>query len=174
MSSVDFYSIKSGDLSPLCCFPIFLYDSHDLIFRKWTRNLSTGFGRNIRSGYRLHICSCRLCGSSCVIDLDTDTCTMLVNRLCQFEKTRQVIIVVDTELSGSVRTFRRIDAGIFYHNKSYTAFGSLFIIINMEETHFSTGFSVVRSHWSHHDTVLHCHTANCKRFKDMLILFFHN
>ena len=71
MSSVDLYSIKSGDLSPLCCFPIFLYDSHDLIFRKWTRNLSTGFGRNIRSGYRLHICSCRLCGSSCVIDLDT-------------------------------------------------------------------------------------------------------
>lgn len=87
MSSMDLYSVKSGDLSALCRFNVLFNDTVDFIFRKRTWNLSTCFRRNVRSGYWLHICSLRLSGCSCMVDLDTDTGSVLMNSFCQLEQT---------------------------------------------------------------------------------------
>lgn len=65
----------------------FFNDTVDFIFRKLTWNLTTFFRRNVRSGYWLHICSLRLSGCSCRVDLDTDTGSVLMNSFCQLEQT---------------------------------------------------------------------------------------
>ena len=101
MSSVDLYGVKSGDLSTFCRFTVFFNDTVDFIFRKRSWNLSACFRWNVRSGYWLHICSLRLSGCSCMVDLDTDTGSVLMNSFCQLEQTWKIIILIDTKLDPS-------------------------------------------------------------------------
>ena len=94
--------------------------------------------------------------------------------LCQFKETGDIVVVVDAKLCRSVGAFRGIHAGIFHHDKTGAAFGALLVIINMEETHLSALFTVVRPHGCHHDPVFQCHAADSERFKNVSVLFFHN
>ena len=108
-----------------------------------------------------------------MIDLDSNTGAVLMHRLGQHKQPRHKMILVDSKLGGSIRPFRRIYTGIFYHNKSGAALGPQFIIVDMAKTHFPALLAIVGSHRCHHDTVLHCHTTDRQWFKNMFIIAFH-
>ena len=97
-----------------------------------------------------------------------------MDRFRQFEKTGNVVVVVDAELCCSVGTLRRVDAGILHHDQACAAFCALLVVINMEETHLSALLAVVCPHGSHHDPVLQRHAANGERFKNVFVLFLHS
>ena len=108
-----------------------------------------------------------------MVDLDPNAGAVFVHRLRQFKQTGDVVIVVDSKLCRSVGTLRGIYTGVFYHNETGSAFGSLFVVINMEKTHFSALLPIIGSHGGHHDPVFHCHPPDSQWFKDMFILVFH-
>ena len=63
-----------------------------------------------------------------MVDLDRNTGTIFVNLFTEFVQTRQIVVVVNTKLSSSVGTLRRIYACILYDDQTCAAFGTLFII----------------------------------------------
>ena len=171
---MDLHCVKAGGLGALCCLAVFLYDPQDLVLLKRTRDLSACLGGNVGGGYRLHVRTCRLCGCSGMVQLDADAGAVFMDCLCQFEETGNVVVMINAQLCGSVGAFRRIYAGIFYHDQACAALGTLLIVINMEKTHLSALLTVVCSHGSHHDPVFQGHAANSERLKNMSVFFLHN
>ena len=91
----------------------------------------------------------------------------------EFVQTRQIVVVVNTKLSSSVGTLRRIYACILYDDQTCAAFGTLFIIINVKKTHFAVLFPVIGSHRHHNDTVFDSHIFYCEWCENMLVIAFH-
>jgi len=108
-----------------------------------------------------------------MIDLDCNAGYMIVYCFAKFEKSWNVVILIDTKLCGSVRSLWRINAGVLYDEKSCTAFCTLFVIIDMKKTHFTILFTVVGSHWSHDDTVLDRHMFDGKWLENVFVFAFH-
>ena len=173
MSGVDLHCVKTTDLRTFCCFAVFFYNVEDLIFFQRSWDFATCLGRHIRCGYRLHSDTGRHCGSTCMIDLDRNTGSMFVYAFTQFEKSWNIIVKVDAKLCCSVGTLRGIHACVLNDQKTCTTLGSLLIIVNMKETHFTILFTVVGSHRCHDDSVFYGHSADGHWFKNMWIFGFH-
>ena len=108
-----------------------------------------------------------------MIDLDCNAGSMFVYCFAKFEKSWNVVILIDTKLCGSVRSLWRINAGVLYDEKSCTAFCTLLVIIDMKKTHFTILLTVVGSHRCHDDSVFYGHSADGHWFKNMWIFGFH-
>ena len=108
-----------------------------------------------------------------MVDLDRNTGTIFVDLFTEFVQTRQIVVVVNTKLSSSVGTLRRIYACILYDDQTCAAFGTLFILINVKKTHFAVLFPVIGSHRHHNDTVFDSHIFYCEWCENMLVIAFH-
>ena len=88
-----------------------------------------------------------------------------MDRLCQFEETGNIVVMVNAQLCRSIGAFRRIYTCILYHDKTSAAFGTLLVIINMKEAHLAVLLTVICAYRCHHDPVFDSHAAYSKRFK---------
>ena len=157
---MDLYCVKAGCLCTLCSLAVFLYDVKDLFFGKRTRDLAAFFGWNVGCGNRLHVNSGRNCRSTCMVDLDRDLCSISVDILTEFEKTWQIVVMIDAKLGSSVGALRGIDACVLYDDETCATLCTLLIIIDMKKTHFTVLFTVVGAHRHHNNTVLDSHIFN--------------
>ena len=160
VSCMDLYCVKAGCLCTFCSLTVFFYNVKDLIFGKRTRDLSAFFGWNVRCGNRLHVDPGRNSGSSGMVDLNSDLCSVSMNIFTEFEKTWQVVVMIDTQLCGSVGALRGIDACVLYDDETCATLCTLLIIIDMKKTHFAVLFTVVGAHRHHNNTVLDSHIFN--------------
>ena len=53
----------------------------------------------------------------------------------ELEQTRQIIVMIDTQLSGTVGALRRVHTGVFHDDQTGTSFRTLFVI-QYEENSF--------------------------------------
>ena len=161
VSSMDLYCIKTCCLCTFCSLSVFFYDVKNFIFGKWTRNLASLLGRNVGCGNRLHIDSGRDCRSTCMIDLDCNLCSVSVNILAEFEKTRKIVIMIDTQLCGSVGALWGINTCILHDDKACATLCTLLIVVDVKKTHFAVLLTVIGAHRHHNNTVLDRHIFNC-------------
>ena len=108
-----------------------------------------------------------------MVDLDGNAGSVSVNIFTELEQTRQIVVMIDTQLSGTVGALRRVHTGVFHDDQTGTAFGTLFIIVNMKKTHFTVLLPVVGTHRHHGDTVFDSHIFHRQWGEDMLIIAFH-
>ena len=108
-----------------------------------------------------------------MVDLNSHTGTVAMDIFAELEQTRQIIVMIDTQLSGTVGTLRRVHTGVFHDDQTGTSFRTLFVIINMKKTHFTVLFPVVGAHRHHSDTVFDSHILHSQWGEDMLIIAFH-
>ena len=160
VSCMDLYRIKASCLCTFCSLTVFFYDVKNLVFGKRTRDLAAFFGWNVRCGNRLHVDPGRNSGSSGMVDLDRDLCSVSMNIFTEFEKTWQIVVMVDAQLCGSVGALRGIDACVLYDDETCAPLCTLLIIIDMKKTHFAVLFTVVGAHRHHNNTVLDSHIFN--------------
>ena len=95
-----------------------------------------------------------------MVDLDRDLCSISVNILTEFEKTWQIVVMIDAKLGSSVGALRGIDACVLYDDETCATLCTLLIIIDMKKTHFAVLFTVVGAHRHHNNTVLDSHIFN--------------
>ena len=160
VSCMDLYCVKASCLCTFCSLTVFFYDVKDLIFGKRTRDLAAFFGWNVRCGNRLHVDPGRNSRSSGMVDLDRNLCSVSMNIFTEFEKTWQIVVMVDAQLCGSVGALRGIDACVLYDDETCATLCTLLIIIDMKKTHFAVLFTVVGAHRHHNNTVLDSHIFN--------------
>ena len=108
-----------------------------------------------------------------MVDLNSHTGTVSMDIFAELEQTRQIIVMIDTQLSGTVGALRRVHTGVFHDDQTGTAFGTLLIIVNMKKTHFTVLFTIVGAHRHHSDTVFDSHILHSQWGEDMLIIAFH-
>ena len=71
-----------------------------------------------------------------MVDLDRNLCSVSMNIFTEFEKTWQIVVMVDAQLCGSVGALRGIDACVLYDDETCATLRTLLIIINIEENSF--------------------------------------
>ena len=108
-----------------------------------------------------------------MVDLDGNAGSVSVNIFTELEQTRQIVVMIDTQLSGTVGALRRVHTGVFHDDQTGTSFRTLFVIINMKKTHFTVLFTIVGAHRHHSDTVFDSHILHSQWGEDMLIIAFH-
>ena len=108
-----------------------------------------------------------------MVDLNSHTGTVSMDIFAELEQTRQIIVVIDTQLSGTVGALRRVHTGVFHDDQTGTSFGTLLVIVNMKKTHFTVLLPVVGTHRHHGDTVFDSHIFHRQWGEDMLIIAFH-
>ena len=52
-----------------------------------------------------------------MVDLDRDLCPVSMNIFTEFEKTWQIVVMIDAQLCGSVGALRGIDACVLYDDE---------------------------------------------------------
>ena len=108
-----------------------------------------------------------------MINLDRDACAVFMDLFTEFVKTRQIVVMVNTKLSSSVRTLRRIYTCVLYDDETCAAFGTFCLIIDMNKAHLAVLLTVIGSHRHHNYTVFNSHIFYSKRAENMLIIAFH-
>ena len=91
----------------------------------------------------------------------------------QLVQSGNITVMVNAQLGSSIGTLRGKYAGIFHNNQPCAAFGTLFIIINVQKTHFAVLLTVICSHGHHDNPVFHGHALDGKGFKNMFVFIFH-
>ena len=62
-----------------------------------------------------------------MVDLNCNTGTVFVNFFCKFVQTWQIVVMVNTKLSSSVGTLRRIYTCVLYDDQTGAAFCTFFV-----------------------------------------------
>ena len=156
MTCMDFHQIETSVYSTFCCCTIVFCNADQFFFCQRSGFFPTCFRRNIRCRNRLHSNSAAHSRCTCMVQLDTDACTMSVTCFCQIEKTRNVAVFVNTQLRGTIGTLRIFHTDVFHQNQACAAFCPQFIIFDVFVAQLAVMTCQVTSHWHHNNTVPYC------------------